>query len=815
MRRLTILLPLLLLSACSDESTPTALPDIAGNADPAAYSGPPPATADVNAFRTYLWSNLVADNRCGACHGERGQAPRFVRADDINLAYDAAGPLVNLSNPAASRLVERVANGHNCWSDDDGVCAEVMTGYIRNWADATLGSSPGDVELVAPPVRIPGSSRTFPGSSGLFAGTVYPVLRDYCSGCHDPGAVSPQAPYFAATNVDTAWNAARSAISLDDAARSRFVQRLRNESHNCWTDCGTAATTMQDAIQDLIDGIPLQPVDPSLLASRALRLADGIPAATGGRHDLNAVARYEFKEGDGNIAHDTSGVTPALDLELLGDVEWVGGWGIRLNGGRAQGSTAASSKLHRLITASGEYTVEAWIAPANVTQEGPARIVSYSGGDEARNFMLGQSMYNYDFLNRAGASDANGEPALSTADADERAQATLQHLVVTYHVATGRSIFLNGRRLPDTDPLAPGSLAAWNNSFALVVGAEVSGMQDWRGVMRLLVVHNRALTARQVRQNYRAGVGERFFLLFGVSHLIDAPQAYVLLEASQYDDDAYLFAAPRFVSLDDAYVPRNIPLAGMRIGINSREALLGQAWQPLEAELDAADYVAGSGQPLSRLGTVVPLESGPDFDEFFLTFEQIGDLTNIVAEVTPPAPPEPLGPVTPDIGVRTFDEINATLAAITGMPATHDDIAATFALVRSQLPAAEHPGSFSSAQQIGITQLAIEYCNALVDDPVARSAFWLGIDFNAGYAGAYDEADERNFLINPLLIATMNTALASQPSLATTRNELAGLVDRLVDSCTGACAAEPVQRTRTIAKAVCAAATANATMLIH
>ena len=55
--------------------------------------------------------------------------------------------------------------------------------------------------------------------------------------------------------------------------------------------------------------------------------------------------------------------------------------------------------------------IETWVAPANVSQEGPARIVSYSGGTTLRNFTLGQTQYNYDFLNRNVNSDANGDPA--------------------------------------------------------------------------------------------------------------------------------------------------------------------------------------------------------------------------------------------------------------------------------------------------------------------------------------------------------------------------------------------------------------------
>ena len=73
-------------------------------ATPAAYTGPAPATADVQAFRINVWDNLKAANRCGQCHAQGGQSPQFVRQDDVNLAYAAANGVVNLDSPRDSRL---------------------------------------------------------------------------------------------------------------------------------------------------------------------------------------------------------------------------------------------------------------------------------------------------------------------------------------------------------------------------------------------------------------------------------------------------------------------------------------------------------------------------------------------------------------------------------------------------------------------------------------------------------------------------------------------------------------------------------------
>merc|ERR1712000_214162 len=99
------------------------------------------------------------------------------------------------------------------------------------------------------------------------------------------------------------------------------------------------------------------------------------------------------------------------------------------------------------------------------------------------------------------------------------------------------------------------------------------------------------------------GVGQKFYLLFGVSHLIDLPQSFIVFEVSQFDSYAYRFTSPFFISLDDTAEPSNIPLQGMRLGINGKEATVGQAWANLDVVLDSDSYEPGTGQPLSPLGT--------------------------------------------------------------------------------------------------------------------------------------------------------------------------------------------------------------------
>ncbi|MGA9335913.1 MAG: hypothetical protein WBV39_16650, partial [Rudaea sp.] len=145
------------------QTTPTAFSN---------YSGPAPQTADIQRFKINLWDNLVPNNRCGTCH-DPSQAPRFARSDDINLAYDAANSVVNLKDPANSRMVLKVRGGHNCWLTSNDACGDIIQAYIQAWAGGALGGVGTEIQFKAPPLQDPGSSRNFPTDSALFKANVY------------------------------------------------------------------------------------------------------------------------------------------------------------------------------------------------------------------------------------------------------------------------------------------------------------------------------------------------------------------------------------------------------------------------------------------------------------------------------------------------------------------------------------------------------------------------------------------------------------------------------------------------------------------
>ncbi|GMQ86977.1 MAG: hypothetical protein BMS9Abin08_0175 [Gammaproteobacteria bacterium] len=844
-----------MLSACgggaSTETNPaTAINNTVGASN---YTGPSAQTEDIRGFQLSVWEPLRVSSRCGACHNtEVGQSPLFVRNDDVNLAYAAANPLIDRNVPASSRLATKVGGGHNCWLPSNAACAQRVTSFIEDWMSSASGAG-RQIQLTPPVARAPGATRSFPDDNGVIfdASALRTLLTTNCQTCHSEAAAIPQSPFFASADLVTAYDAVKSKIDLADdtnnPTRSRLTVRLRNEFHNCWTSsCSNDAQAMEDAILafiiDIDAGAPPLVIDPDLVISNAMNLdPDGIVASGGDRYETNVIALYEFKTGAGTIALDTSNVGDDLNLTLSGDYQWVGGWGIQLNGGtaKAQGTTTTSRKLHDLITATGEYSIEAWVVPGNVTQEGPARIVSYSAGVNARNFTLGQTQYNYDFLHRSSSTDANGEPALSTADADEDLQAALQHVVVNYDPVNGRRIYVNGVFTDDVDPSLAGNLSDWDDSFALVLGNEASSDRPWQGILRMVAIHNRVLTPAQIQQNFDIGVGEKFFLLFGIGDVDGVPaNSYIMFEVAQYDSYSYLFNKPTFINLDLSVVPGNIPIAGMRIAINGKEAAVGQAYTNLSMTI-GSNYVPATGEVLSRLGTIIALQNGQSGDEFFLTFEVLGNEANAFSEASPTTPPPlPTPALASDIGVRTFDEIDATMAAVTGVDELL--VKSEFDVLRQQFPAVEAIEGFLSAHQMAIAQLAIAYCSALVEDSALRAGFFNfanaaagDVFFNAPVVTAFNTAAgdsaEKNQIVTALYdsiagIPGAGVDLTTAPARADVKAELIGpngvnpnnLFERLAGTCAGSgdagCQAD---RTRTVVKSMCAATLGSAAMLVQ
>jgi len=546
------------------------------------------------------------------------------------------------------------------------------------------------------------------------------------------------------------------------------------------------------------------------IQSSSLALADGVEDDGSQRYEDHVIALWEFKEGSGTTVFDVSGVAPAMDLTISGaEVEWLSSYGLSFTSGKAQAPRTTSRKLFdRLadsVTGTQQYSVEAWLTPANTTQEGPARIVSYSHGSGGRNFMLGQVLYTYDFRNRnlAVGISSNGTPSLQTYDGDQDLQATQQHVVLTYDPFRGRRIYVNGVWTDDEDDFEGSPLWNWSDTDNFVLANEVTNDRQWQGKIHLVAIYDEPLTDARIRQNFLAGVGRRFLLSFDLAPWI-GPGSSLQFVVRDFDQYSYLFCEPTLTSSGSGF-----RLSNMRVTVNGVIPVSGQAFVHVDTP------VTQSKQKLSEQCSIIAKDLGPNQDVFAIEFAVLGGYQNIVVEAPPVIPPDlSVADPMPDQGMRDFLKVNTTMANLTGVDPTIQSVQDTFLELEQQLPSTFDLRSFVSSHQVGIAKLSLEYCDQLVESATLRQTFFgSGFDWNADAVAAFGSAAQRDLILNPIVDRMLGTGLANQPTRAESRPLLDTMIDDLTAGCTAASC--PATRTRTVVKAACAAVLGSAAVHVH
>jgi hypothetical protein len=227
-----------------------------------------------------------------------------------------------------------------------------------------------------------------------------------------------------------------------------------------------------------------------------------------GRVTEGLQALYNFDEGAGSVVRDVSGEGTDLDLQIddMSHVQWLPGSLAILSPTRVA-STGPASKISQACKAKNEVTVEAWIEPANTTQEGPARIVSVSGAVFERNFSLAQGQYDdlptdvFDVRVRTTDTDSNGIPAQDTPAGSAKAQLT--HVAFTRQSTGVERIYVNGALVHQAH--VTGDFSGWNLGYPLTLANEVGTDRPWLGRFHLVAIYGRALTGDEVTQNFNQG----------------------------------------------------------------------------------------------------------------------------------------------------------------------------------------------------------------------------------------------------------------------------------------------------------------------
>jgi len=247
---------------------------------------------------------------------------------------------------------------------------------------------------------------------------------------------------------------------------------------NTWGSGNLTHTPLSNYFSGLIDDV--QVYDYPLDAGQVGNLYNGNPIGD--------------PTGPGATVVDTSGFGLPLDLTIEDpeNVSWIPGGGLEITDGTKVVSGGAATKLYDALTGTSEMTLEVIFTPANLTQDGPARIASYSQNTSNRNFTLGQEDEKYIQRLRTTSTNSNGMPDVESSNV--LTTDSLHHVVVTYD---GENVRMYRNGALEVTYERDGTFN-WSSSYRFMLANEETNNRHWLGSLYRVAIYDRALVDVQV-----------------------------------------------------------------------------------------------------------------------------------------------------------------------------------------------------------------------------------------------------------------------------------------------------------------------------
>jgi len=180
----------------------------------------------------------------------------------------------------------------------------------------------------------------------------------------------------------------------------------------------------------------------------------------------NAIVRYNFTEGQGNIIHDVSGYGEPLNL-IISDIEeenggsgtlsatWLEEQGIAVNALSRIVSDGAATKIFNALKENKAFTIEMWVSLATIYPENPQGVQQWScgylefsdpeGKDSAnRMFSLMQNGGGFFIDPKSASSDRRATPDFRQEFKGFDVRVGLQHIVISYDPSSGNTMTFRG-----------------------------------------------------------------------------------------------------------------------------------------------------------------------------------------------------------------------------------------------------------------------------------------------------------------------------------------------------------------------------------
>lgn len=184
-------------------------------------------------------------------------------------------------------------------------------------------------------------------------------------------------------------------------------------------------------------------------------------------------------------------------------------------------------------------------------------------------------------------------------------------------------------------------------------------------------------------------------------------------------------------------------------------------------------------------------------------------------EVSSPGGLEQAEAEAPSLGVKDADRILYSMAAVTGVSPTANNIRNAFSNLSSQLPANSRLESLTDNQMVAVTKLAAEFCNELINSSAMRQVVWPStvVDFNRAWndSAAFPNINKRGAFIAITLETFWGADVQDPMSYEESYDVLIDLMSEMLDG-SSMSAQAPFNTTSTLnaGKAVCTTALASA-----
>ncbi len=206
---------------------------------------------------------------------------------------------------------------------------------------------------------------------------------------------------------------------------------------------------------------------------------------------------WESANATNQIEDTENNVSRACRIEARDKARFGRHGQLLLTGGAAVAEDA-SKVLVEACRKSNQLSIEAVLTSANISQGGPARIVTLSSDMMNRNFTLGQEKDRLVLRLRTPQTGANGMNPETTICKIEAGKT--YHVIISYF--PGRLFgYVNGQKVLETEAVK-GDLSNWDPNHHLLFGDEHDRQRDWHGELEGVAIYSRFISPKEAAMKY-------------------------------------------------------------------------------------------------------------------------------------------------------------------------------------------------------------------------------------------------------------------------------------------------------------------------